>query len=165
MANQNMAQLGWNEMGELYQQLILDHYRRPRNQAAVTEPDITAEDTNPFCGDEVALQAATVDGIIQHVAIQGQGCSISQASLSMMSDLLKGRSVEEAQALSRAFKGLMRDEELSTATLEGLGDLTALAGVRKYPIRIKCALLAWVALDDGLSAHQTKAAAQSERGG
>jgi nitrogen fixation NifU-like protein len=153
MAGENLASLGWDELGDLYQKLVLDHYRNPRNQSPIAHPDITAEEQNPFCGDDVAIQASLAEGVIEQVSIQGRGCSISQASLSMMSELLKGKTPEEAQALSAAFKGMMRGKEPAESAPEELGDLAALAGVRKFPIRIKCALLGWVALDDGLASY------------
>ena len=153
MAGEPLASLGWDELGELYQQLVLDHSRNPRNQSPIARPDIAAAEQNPFCGDDVAIQASLAQGVIDQVSIQGQGCSISQASLSMMSELLKGKTPEEAQALSKAFKGMMRGQEPAESAAEELGDLTALAGVRKFPIRIKCALLGWIALDDGLASY------------
>ena len=153
MAGQNLASTGWDELGELYQQLVLDHYRNPRNQSPIKHSDIAAEEQNPFCGDDVAIQASLAQGVIEQVFVKGQGCSISQASLSMMSELLKGKTPEEARALSQAFKRMMRGQEPAEGASEELGDLAALAGVRRYPIRVKCALLGWIALDNGLASY------------
>ena len=148
---------------DLYREIILDHYRSPRNRGELPVPPAhVVEGFNPLCGDEVVLYLLVEDGVVQDVKIAGQGCSISQASTSMMSAAIKGTSVEEARRLIRAFKALMSihesklegegdDADLQT-DLEGvrLGDLEALQGVVKFPVRIKCATLAWNTLQQGL---------------
>lgn len=135
----------------LYQEILLDHYRNPRNYRLVQDPDLRAEGFNPFCGDRVVLTAQIDSGCIGSVGFTGQGCAISQASASMMSELLKGRTIEEAESLVRQMKGIMQGTTLSPEEEEALGDLMVLESVRKFPIRIKCALLAWSALQDAIA--------------
>ncbi len=150
-----MQELPMEEMDDLYQEVILDHYRNSRNKAPLASPDIEYDGFNPFCGDELVLQIRLVDGAVQDAGFHGQGCSISQASASMMTDLLKGKTLEEAQALSEAFRHMMAGNELTAEELALMGDLEALQGVRKFPVRIKCALLAWATLEDGISEYRS----------
>jgi nitrogen fixation NifU-like protein len=148
---------------DLYREIILDHYRSPRNRGELPAPPARkAEGFNPLCGDEVVLYLDVEDGKVVDVKIGGQGCSISQASTSMMSAAVKGKTVEEARKLIGAFKALMSIHESKLegesdgadlqAELNGveLGDLEALQGVVKFPVRIKCATLAWNTLQQGL---------------
>jgi nitrogen fixation NifU-like protein len=137
------------ELSSLYQELILEHYRRPRNKDEL--PDCTAEAHlhNPVCGDEVRLQIRVADGRIEAARFTGHGCSISQAAVSMMTTLLEGKSLEEADALAARFTELMRGEE-GAGNDRTLGDLRALKGVAKFPVRIKCALLGFDALREVL---------------
>lgn len=142
---------------DLYREIILDHYRSPRNRGELpTPPALSAEGFNPLCGDEVVLYLnVDADGNVTDVKTGGQGCSISQASTSMMSAAVKGKSITEARQLITAFKALMSIHEskleggdATAATEEAiagvrLGDLEALQGVVKFPVRIKCATLAW----------------------
>jgi len=155
---------------DLYREIILDHYRSPRNRGELPVPPAhKVEGFNPLCGDEVVLYI-DVDpdsDTVTDVKIGGQGCSISQASTSMMSAAVKGKSLEETRQLIRAFKALMSihesklegegDGEDLSADLEGvrLGDLEALQGVVKFPVRIKCATLAWNTLQQGLDEIET----------
>jgi nitrogen fixation NifU-like protein len=147
---------------DLYREIILDHYRNPRNRGELPAPPAQrVEGYNPLCGDEIVVFLLVDGGTVSDVKITGQGCSISQSSASMMSAAVKGKSVEEARALIRAFKGLMSIHE---SRLEGdtdgepetpepevkLGDLEALQGVVKFPVRIKCATLSWNTLAQGL---------------
>ncbi len=147
---------------DLYREIILDHYRAPRNRGELPVPPAhKVEGFNPLCGDEVVLFLDVDDGVIKDVRTEGQGCSISQASTSMMSAAVKGQPVDDARQLIRAFKALMSIHE---SKLEGddadgdgqalagvrLGDLEALQGVVKFPVRIKCATLAWHTLEQGL---------------
>ena len=148
---------------DLYREIILDHYRAPRNRGALEVPPAhRVEGFNPLCGDEVVLYLVVENGVVTDVKIAGQGCSISQASTSMMSAAIKGKPVSEARTITRAFKALMSiheskiggdGEEIDVADgLEDvrLGDLEALQGVVKFPVRIKCATLAWNTLTQGL---------------
>jgi nitrogen fixation NifU-like protein len=149
---------------DLYREIILDHYRAPRNRGELPVPPAhRVEGFNPLCGDEVVLFLDVADGVVSDVRIAGQGCSISQASTSMMSAAIKGKPVDEVRRLIRAFKALMTvhesklegDGDGTEETVEALddvrlGDLEALQGVVKFPVRIKCATLAWNTLAQGL---------------
>jgi nitrogen fixation NifU-like protein len=147
---------------DLYREIILDHYRAPRNRGELPVPPAhQVEGYNPLCGDEIVLYLDIDDGVVRDVRTGGQGCSISQASTSMMSAAVKGLRIEEARQLIRTFKALMSIHESKLegetdgedgATLDGvrLGDLEALQGVVKFPVRIKCATLAWNTLEQGL---------------
>ena len=153
---------------DLYREIILDHYRNPRNRGELPSPPARrVEGFNPLCGDEIVVYLDVDGSTIADVKVSGQGCSISQSSASMMSTVVKGRSIDDARAVIRAFKGLMSVHE---ARLDGedsdgngagalgdgtdpevaLGDLAALQGVVKFPVRIKCATLSWNALAQGL---------------
>jgi nitrogen fixation NifU-like protein len=137
------------QLASLYQELILEHYKRPRRQGRIEQPDVDIHMMNTSCGDEVRLQLRVTKGVVEDARFQGSGCSISQASLSMMADLLVGKSTADALALTGRFKELMHGDA-SAARDKQLGDLRALAGVAAYPVRIKCALLGWNALEEGL---------------
>lgn len=134
-------------LDELYREVILDHYTRPRNKGALDDADIKVEGANPLCGDELSIYVKLAGGTIADVRFVGRGCSISQASASMMTEQIMGQTLEGARALVGKFKALMHGEAVAE---EDLGDLAALQGVRKFPVRIKCATLAWVALDQGI---------------
>jgi nitrogen fixation protein NifU and related proteins len=157
---------------DLYREIILDHYRSPRNRGELPVPPAhKVEGFNPLCGDEVVLyiDVDTDNDTVTDVKIAGQGCSISQASTSMMSSAVKGKSLEETRQLIRAFKALMSIHESKLegesdgsdlqADLEGvrLGDLEALQGVVKFPVRIKCATLAWNTLQQALDEANAEA--------
>jgi nitrogen fixation NifU-like protein len=143
------------DLEELYRQVILDHYRSPRRRGTLSGPHVHAEGLNPSCGDEFFLDLRIEEGVITDVAINGQGCSISQASGSMMTDAIVGKTVDEVREVSGNFKLMMGIEEGDDPLDHDrpgsvLGDLEALQGVRKFPVRIKCADLAWTTLDDAL---------------
>ncbi len=155
---------------DLYREIILDHYRNPRNRGELpTPPAHRVEGFNPLCGDEVVVYVdVSDDGSVNDIRISGQGCSISQSSASMMSSAVKGKSADEVRALIRAFKAMMSiheqrldgSEEEEPITLEPdvkLGDLEALQGVVKFPVRIKCATLSWNTLAQGLEEAQAEA--------
>ena len=137
------------ELDELYKELILDHYRRPRNRRPVAEPKVVGEGFNPLCGDEIAVEAHFDGDVMADVGFEGRGCSLSQASGSMMTEAVKGKTVAEARLLIDAFTRMMTDPDSQPS--DGLGDLEAFTGVAKYPVRVKCATLAWHALLDLLS--------------
>ena len=142
---------------DLYREIILDHYRTPRNRGELESPPaIRTDGHNPLCGDEITLYLITDgdgdDAIVQDIKISGQGCSISQSSASMMTQAVIGKSVGDAKALIRRFKTLMSievDEQPGDADI-ALGDLEALQGVVKFPVRIKCAVLGWNTLAQAL---------------
>jgi nitrogen fixation NifU-like protein len=131
----------------LYQELILQHYRKPRNRGELDDADVEISMNNPVCGDEITLQLRLRDGRIDAVRFRGQGCSISQASASMMAQILEGRSLAEADAAGARFLQMIHGDE-EAARDRTLGDLRALAGVSKFPARVKCALLAWNAFQE-----------------
>jgi nitrogen fixation NifU-like protein len=137
------------ELSALYQEVILDHYRRPRNKGTLENADASVEMKNPLCGDEIELQVAFDGEAVTDLKFSGRGCSISQASASMMTQLVKGKSREEIEAIRNQFRNLMlgvsKDDESS------LGSLRALSGVARFPARVKCALLAWNALETALA--------------
>lgn len=137
------------QLSSLYQQLILEHYRRPRNKAELPEHTVEVHMANPVCGDEIRLQLLLEDDRIRKVTFMGQGCSISQASVSMMTTLLEGKSVAQADALASRFTEMMHGDE-EAASDRTLGDLRALQGVARFPVRIKCALLGFDALLEAL---------------
>src|SRR5207237_7426636 len=136
-------------LDDLYKEVILDHYKNPRNKRELPEAELTSSKNNPLCGDEITVFAHVQDGSVAVVSFQGQGCSISQSSASMLTEAVKGRPVEDAKALAADFRGMMAGEVEPTE--EEFGDLVALKGVVKYPIRIKCAVLAWDVLQEALA--------------
>jgi nitrogen fixation protein NifU and related proteins len=137
------------QLASLYQELILEHYKRPRNKGELEAPSARVHMNNPACGDEVHLDLLLQDGRIADVRFTGHGCSISQASISMMTQLVKGKTPAEASALAGRFTEMMHGNQ-DAARDRTMGDLRALAGVAKYPARVKCALLGWNALEKGL---------------
>ena len=148
-------------LDDLYKEIILDHYRNPRNQGELDSPPAhRTEGFNPLCGDEVTVTFEISDNSLSEVRIAGHGCSISQASASMMSAAVKGKAIDEVREVTRQFKAMMsiHEEEIGSEVSEQtseevfeLGDLEALKGVVKFPVRIKCANLSWNALLTGLS--------------
>lgn len=136
------------ELNELYRETILDHYQSPRGRSTLEHPTARAEGKNPLCGDEITLAIACANGVVENVAWDGVGCSISMASASMLAQELKGKSLESAQKIISAFFTMMQSKSTPDADL--LGDLEVLEGVRKFPVRIKCALLPWTTLQEAL---------------
>jgi nitrogen fixation protein NifU and related proteins len=134
----------------LYQELILDHYRRPRNKGSLEDATRTVEMKNPLCGDEVTLAVKLEDGKVQDLKFAGQGCSISQASASIMTQLVKGKTAEEIAELHDRFRGMVMGTAQG-APDKALGEARALAGVAKFPARVRCALLAWNAIDEAVA--------------
>ncbi len=137
------------KLSALYQELILDHYRRPRNKGTLEGATHTVSLTNPLCGDEIDLQLRLDGGVVKDARFIGRGCSISQASASMMTQLLKDKPVPQALALAERMSAMMQGDE-AAAKDKALGELRALAGVSKFPVRIKCALLPWNAFADAV---------------
>lgn len=134
-------------LDELYRDVILDHYSHPRNRGVAEPADTTREGANPLCGDEIRVSLRVRDGVIEDVRFEGKGCSISQASASMMTDQIKGKPVAEANRLIAAFKAMMHTPAGADVAPDDLGDLVALSGVRKFPVRVKCATLSWITLE------------------
>ncbi len=147
------------DLEELYREIILDHYRNPRNRGELEPPAVRAEGFNPLCGDEIVLSLLVENGTVADVKIAGSGCSISQSSGSLMSAAIKGKTVEQARGLIATFKQMLslgdddaieEGAEPVPVNLRSLGELAALQGVVKFPVRIKCATLSWNTLAQGL---------------
>jgi nitrogen fixation NifU-like protein len=147
---------------DLYREVILDHYRNPRNKGHLDHPDAQAEGVNPLCGDEITIELKFDGDRVSEVGVAGQGCSISQSSASMMSEAIKGKSRDEIETMTRKFRAMMSLEDEADLGLDPerpgsvLGDLEALQGVRKYPVRIKCASLGWNVLLDAIADDSPK---------
>jgi nitrogen fixation NifU-like protein len=143
------------QLSSLYQQLILEHYRNPRNKAELEEKTVEIHMANPVCGDEIRLQLRIEDDHIAEAKFVGQGCSISQATISMMTAKLQGASLSDADALAERFTALMHGDA-EAAKDRTLGDLRALQGVSKFPVRIKCALIGFDALQEALKKYASE---------
>jgi nitrogen fixation protein NifU and related proteins len=130
-----------SELSDLYQEVILDHNRRPRNFHALEDASHTADGHNPLCGDRLRVYLKVEDGIVSDVSFEGGGCAISKASASMMTDAIKGRTVAEVDALFQRFHRMVTTPP--DCPVEDMGKLSSLAGVREFPVRVKCASLAW----------------------
>jgi len=138
-----------NDLRELYQEIILDHNRRPRNKGALATANREAEGHNPLCGDQIKVTLLTDGGHVTDIAFQGQGCAISTASASLMTEAVKGKTVEEAEQIFREFQEMVTQTGDASDYSE-LGDLEVFQGVREYPVRIKCATLPWHTLHAAL---------------
>jgi len=146
-------------MESMYQQIILDHYKRPQHRGLPDAFDAEVHHINPTCGDEVTLRLRLVDGVIADLGWEGEGCSISQASTSVMSDLVVGKPVKDALALQQKFLDLMQSRgtaELTDDDEDELDDAVAFEGVSKYPARVKCALLGWMAMKSAVADAEEK---------
>jgi nitrogen fixation protein NifU and related proteins len=135
-------------LDELYKEVILDHYKNPRNKRALPAATVSRRKNNPLCGDDIALHAELTEDQVTEVAFEGQGCSISQASASMLTEAVKGRKLEDAAHLASEFRAMMQGSV--DPDEDEFGDLVALKGVVRYPVRIKCAVLAWDVLQEAL---------------
>jgi nitrogen fixation NifU-like protein len=141
---------------DLYREVILDHYRNPRNKGHLDNPDAVAEGVNPLCGDEITIELKFDGDVVSEVGVEGQGCSISQSSASMMSEAVKGKTRAEIEMMTRQFRSMMSLDGEADIGIDPerpgsvLGDLEALQGVSKYPVRIKCASLGWNVLLEAL---------------
>lgn len=136
-------------LDDIYKEVILDHYKNPRNKRDMPDAELTCSRNNPLCGDEITVFVHADDGKVLEVTFQGQGCSISQSSASMMTEAVAGKPVEEVERLIADFRSMMAGER--DPSEDELGDLVALKGVVRYPIRIKCAVLAWDVLQEALA--------------
>jgi nitrogen fixation NifU-like protein len=146
-------------LDDIYKEVILDHYKAPRNKRELAGANHVCTRNNPLCGDEITVEADVEDGTVAEVTFQGAGCSISQSSASMMTEAVTGASVQDALALASEFRGMMAGDVEPNE--DRFGDLIALNGVVKYPIRIKCAVLAWDVLQDALQSDGSATAAAS----
>jgi len=136
------------QLDELYRDLILDHYKNPRHSEKLAGADVRAEGYNPVCGDEIEMELDFDGERLTAIGVRGRGCSISQASASMMADLVEGKTVPEIRDLTEEFKQMMTAPDAPAP--EALGDLEALQGVAKFAVRVKCATLAWHTLNEGI---------------
>lgn len=142
-----------SEIDELYKQVILDHNKSPRNFGHLIHPTHSAEGNNPLCGDHIDLDLVIEDGIIKDIKFNGSGCAISKASASIMTTVLKGKTIEEAKKLYDEFHEVVTSDIGSEPDFENLGKLSVFCGVREFPARVKCASLAWHTLTDALEHH------------
>ncbi|RFA35569.1 SUF system NifU family Fe-S cluster assembly protein [Virgibacillus dokdonensis] len=141
--------MAFNNLDTLYRQVIMDHYKNPRNKGNLDGDTLTVDMNNPTCGDRIQLNMQVEDGIVKDAKFEGEGCSISMASASMMTQAIKGLEVEKALKMSEMFSKMMLGEDIDTTGLD-VGDIEALQGVSKFPARIKCATLCWKAMEKGV---------------
>lgn len=141
--------MSFNNLDTLYRQVIMDHYKTPRNRGVLEDSSMTVDMNNPTCGDRIRIQLKIEDGVVKDAKFEGEGCSISLASASMMTQAIKGKKLEDALRMSQIFSDMMLGKELDAGELD-LGDIEALQGVSKFPARIKCATLAWKAMEKGV---------------
>ena len=144
------------ELDALYQEVILDHYKHPQHKGLVPTYDAQVHHVNPSCGDEITLNISLDNGSIKSISWDGVGCSISQASVSIMSDLMIGKSVKDAEVILNSFVDLMQSKGLKSGDPQILEDGVSMAGVSKFPARIKCALLGWMAYKDAVLSASSK---------
>jgi nitrogen fixation protein NifU and related proteins len=144
------------ELEDLYRDIILDHFRSPRNRGALPEADIQVEGVNPLCGDQIQITLKLRDGQVEDVRFDGKGCSISQSSASMMTEAVKGKPLGRSQELVKEFKRMMLENGSADDLPGDLEELASLEGVKKYPVRIKCAVLPWNTLLEGLKTFEQK---------
>jgi nitrogen fixation NifU-like protein len=137
------------QLDELYRRVIMDHYKNPRNRGTLDEDSVTVNLNNPTCGDRIELQLQVENGVVKLAKYTGEGCSISMSSASMMTDAVRGKTLDEALGLAEKFSAMMQGQPVEFEEYE---DLEALSGVSKFPARIKCATLAWNALRKGIEA-------------
>ncbi|MCG3088567.1 Fe-S cluster assembly sulfur transfer protein SufU [Sporosarcina cyprini] len=137
-----------NKLDQLYRSVIMDHYKNPRNKGVLSDNNVTIDMNNPTCGDVIHLTLQVEDGVVQDAKFEGEGCSISMASASMMTQLVKGKKTEDAVKYAHLFSDMMLGKDVDDSV--DLGDIEALSGVAKFPARIKCATLAWKALEKGV---------------
>ncbi|MBN9655481.1 SUF system NifU family Fe-S cluster assembly protein [Halobacillus sp. GSS1] len=145
--------MSFNNLDTLYRQVIMDHYKNPRNRGSIEGNPMTVDMNNPTCGDRIQLQLLVDDGIVKDAKFDGEGCSISLSSASMMTQAIKGKPVDEALKMSELFSDLMQGKDIDEEDID-LGDIEALQGVSKFPARIKCATLAWKAMEKGVDAEK-----------
>ena len=141
--------MSFNNLDTLYRQVIMDHYKKPRNKGILDDSSLTIDMNNPTCGDRIRLTMKVEDGKVKDVKFDGEGCSISMSSASMMTEAIKGKDVDTALKLSHIFSEMVQGKDYDEDSLD-LGDIEALQGVSKFPARIKCATLAWKAVEKGL---------------
>ena len=147
------------QLDELYREVILDHFRDPRHVGELPGAQIHAEGNNPLCGDQIAFWITLSGGRVQQAQFLGKGCAIAQATGSMFTEQLSGKTLEEVERLIQAMKRLMQGEQPNPAV--DLGDLESLVGVRKFPVRVKCAALSWNVIEQGVNEYRARNSARS----
>lgn len=147
-------------LSALYQEMILDHYRRPRNKGVLDGADVSVPMSNPMCADEITLELSLDGDHVSELRFTGHGCSISQASTSMMTELVKGKSTQETERLCQRFRAMVMGDR-DAALDESLGKTRCLSGVARFPARVRCALLGWNALEQGLARVHSDTASRS----
>jgi len=140
------------KLDEMYRDIIMEHYRFPRGTKNIRNPDLVSEGQNPACGDEIEIKVKMNHDKVQNVLVHCAGCAISVASGSMLAEIVEGKSIDEIKKIAGIVRALLKGEEISEDI--DLGDLEALKGVRKFPVRIKCALLSWTTLVDAIEARE-----------
>ncbi len=145
--------MSFNNLDTLYRQVIMDHYKNPRNRGTLPEESVTIDMNNPTCGDRIELHLLIEDGKVKDAKFDGEGCSISMSSASMMTQAVKGEDVDHAIKMSTIFSKMMLGEDVEDVDFD-LGDIEALQGVSKFPARIKCATLAWKAMEKGVASEE-----------
>lgn len=152
LKQRSISAMSSNNLDNLYRRVIMDHYKNPRNRGILEDGSHTINMNNPTCGDRIQLTFKVEDGVVIDARFEGEGCSISMSSASMMTQAIKGKKVEEAIKLSKIFSDIMQGKEYDDDI--DLGDIEALQGVAKFPARIKCATLAWKAMEKGLGEEE-----------
>jgi nitrogen fixation protein NifU and related proteins len=152
LKQRSISAMSSNNLDNLYRQVIMDHYKKPRNRGVLEDGSHTINMNNPTCGDRIELTFKVEDGKVIDAKFEGDGCSISMSSASMMTQAIKGKDVDEALRLSKIFSDMMQGKEYDDDI--DLGDIEALQGVAKFPARIKCATLAWKAMEKGLTEEE-----------
>jgi len=145
--------MSFNNLDTLYRQVIMDHYKNPRNRGTLPEESVTIDMNNPTCGDRIELHLLIEDGKVKDAKFDGEGCSISMSSASMMTQAVKGEDVDHAIKMSTIFSKMMLGEDVEDVDFD-LGDIEALQGVSKFPARIKCATLAWKAMEKAVASDE-----------
>ena len=151
-----------SETDDLYQEVILDHYKHPRNQGPLVEADHHAEGQNPLCGDHITVHVKVKDGLVEEISFEGSGCALSTASASLMTETMKGKTLEEAKAYFREFHAMVTGSE-EVADGPDLGKLAVFSSVCQYPVRVKCATLAWHTLQAALDNRQEPVSTETPR--
>ncbi|WP_208589043.1 Fe-S cluster assembly sulfur transfer protein SufU [Gracilibacillus suaedae] len=145
--------MSFNNLDTLYRQVIMDHYKNPRNRGTLADESVTIDMNNPTCGDRIELHLQVEDGKVKDAKFEGEGCSISMSSASMMTQAVKGKNIEDALKMSSIFSKMMLGEDVEDVDFD-LGDIEALQGVSKFPARIKCATLAWKAMEKAVAVDE-----------
>lgn len=140
------------KLDDMYREIILDHYRAPRGKKPLEKKDVTSNGHNPSCGDDVVLELEMDKGVVKDIHVECKGCAISVASSSMLAEYIKGKPLEDVKDLSEKVKDMLKGQDASLP--EDIGDIDSLKGVQKFPVRIKCALLAWMTLIEGLKSYE-----------